>query len=294
MSNVRGQEVDKTFLSIDTAERRGFLHRDYIAHCFRWSHVVKYISSLRGSDGKYGSILDVGCGKEIPLFKTLYSSRMMVDRYVGTDVRPLSLPDDIKMENLMAKGIDIQLIGGKVFSKAEVQGRFDVATCFEVIEHMEPEEGLLTLQKIRHHLKEDGVLFLSTPNYDQKVGPADNHVCEYDYSAMEALVLYAGFKIKNVYGTFASQRDYKDALQQYVGLPTIFERLREYYDVNVLSTIFAPLFPEESRNCLWELMIQDSAVERGKSLLCTLNEPEKLTSSGESFVKFIERIGGEA
>ena len=41
MANEFGKAIDKTFLSIDQAETRGFLHRDYIAHCLRWTHVVK-------------------------------------------------------------------------------------------------------------------------------------------------------------------------------------------------------------------------------------------------------------
>ena len=45
MANARGKKVDTTYLSIDNAEERGFLHRDYIAHCLRWSHVVKYLGT---------------------------------------------------------------------------------------------------------------------------------------------------------------------------------------------------------------------------------------------------------
>ena len=37
------RKIDKTMLSIDNAESRGFLHRDYIAHCLRWTHVTKYL-----------------------------------------------------------------------------------------------------------------------------------------------------------------------------------------------------------------------------------------------------------
>ena len=39
MANARGKEIDNTHLSIDQAEARGFIHRDYIAHCLRWTHV---------------------------------------------------------------------------------------------------------------------------------------------------------------------------------------------------------------------------------------------------------------
>ena len=58
MANERGKSVDKTFLSIDNAEERGFLHRDYIAHCLRWTHVVKWLH--QGGRYKTARILDVG------------------------------------------------------------------------------------------------------------------------------------------------------------------------------------------------------------------------------------------
>ena len=74
MANARGKTVDTTYLSVDQATERGFLHRDYIAHCLRWSHVIKYL----GTSARYktAKILDVGCGKEMPLAKSLHSSRM--------------------------------------------------------------------------------------------------------------------------------------------------------------------------------------------------------------------------
>ena len=43
MANIRGKAMDNTHLSIDQAEKRGFIHRDYIAHCLRWSHVAKFM-----------------------------------------------------------------------------------------------------------------------------------------------------------------------------------------------------------------------------------------------------------
>ena len=63
MANARGKEIDNTHLSIDQAEERGFIHRDYIAHCLRWTHVAKYLHLK--SRYKKASILDIGCGKDM-------------------------------------------------------------------------------------------------------------------------------------------------------------------------------------------------------------------------------------
>jgi hypothetical protein len=60
-----------------------------------------------------------------------------------------------------------------------------------------------------------------------------------------------GFVVENVYGTFASIRDYEHKLSP--ERKRVFDELRAYYDSNFLSCIFAPIYPAESRNCLWEL-----------------------------------------
>ena len=46
MANARGKEIDNTHLSIDQAEARGFIHRDYIAHCLRHLSVIASILNL--------------------------------------------------------------------------------------------------------------------------------------------------------------------------------------------------------------------------------------------------------
>jgi hypothetical protein len=75
------------------------------------------------------------------------------------------------------------------------------------------------------------------------------------YQALGSLIEDLGFNVQGVYGTFASISDYQAELGNFEGtnLVPAFTALREYYDTNVLSTIFAPLFPGKSRNCLWHL-----------------------------------------
>src|SRR6478752_3358418 len=81
MANERGKAIDNTHLSIDQAEARGFIHRDYIAHCLRWTHVAKYLQSKY----KDARVLDVGCGVDLPMARLLYSSRLIVNDYVGVE-----------------------------------------------------------------------------------------------------------------------------------------------------------------------------------------------------------------
>lgn len=248
MTNRYGREVDKTFLSVDKAEERGFIHRDYIAHCLRWSHVIKFL----GEKQKYNdaTILDIGCGREAPLAKMLYSSKMAPKSYVGIDYGKIEhgitfgkYEDRFEFwENEDAANVDLGIGFG-----------FNIITCFEVLEHVEPRHCLKILDNIRRRSTPDADIFISTPVFNGKA--AGNHVNEMTYAAMWQVFCQQGFSVKECWGTFASMSDYKDKLtiEEY----NVWEDLRNYYDVNMLSCIFAPLYPEYSRNILWHLIIDE-------------------------------------
>ena len=243
MANARGKEIDNTHLSIDQAEERGFIHRDYIAHCLRWTHVAKYLHLK--SRYKTASILDIGCGKDMPLAKMLMTSRIAPEYYLGVEYNKMEIPsmfDKTRFKPNLLSGLD--------FTKLkELPNSFNYSVCFEVLEHVEPIKAIEILQHLPKFLKRDAVSWFSTPCWDEKVGAADNHVNEMTYTAFGSLLEEMGYKILNHWGTFASIKDYKKELN---GLEDTFDKLREYYDSNYLATVFAPMFPEHSRNCLWE------------------------------------------
>ncbi len=249
MANERGKEIDKTHLSVDTAEDRGFIHRDYIAHCLRWTHVMKYM--LKKHNYKRADILDVGCGKEFPLAKTLYTSKAAPYLYHGVDVNKLERP-------AMFEGKDWFTFEGETDVATIRPGYFDpfnVIVSFEVLEHVEPAHARSIMSFVHENLTEDGVAFISTPVWDPQTGAAANHVNEMKYVPLGLMFEQLGFEIVNVQGTFCSQKDSYPALAATFGPEAmhIYMRLKEYYDSNYLATLFAPLVPWASRNCLWTL-----------------------------------------
>lgn len=273
MANARGKTVDKTFLSVDQAETRGFIHRDYIAHCFRWTHAAKMIQAR----WKTARILDVGCGKEMPFPKLIYSSKMRPEHYVGLDVDNHELPEMLqkttfKCERLVGDMADVEL-----FSDLGFERQPNFITCFEVLEHVELEHAIRCLEAIHTTLSHDGLFMVSTPCYNLK-DVADNHVNEMTYAAFGAMLEDAGFSITNNYGTFISQRDLKVAVTANPGLDpsefwVTFESLRQFYDSNVLSTIYAPMFPAHSRNCLWDCGKADKNYVRRFPTLAEIPKP---------------------
>ena len=249
MANARGKEIDNTHLSIDQAEERGFIHRDYIAHCLRWTHVAKYLHLK--SRYKTARIIDIGCGKDMPLAKMLMTSRIAPKRYLGVEYNKMEIPKMFEKTKFKP-----ELISERDFSKTLLgdilYNTFNYSVCLEVLEHVEPITAIAILERIPRYITSDSISWFSTPCWDEKVGAADNHVNEMTYTAFGSLLEEMGYKILNKWGTFASIKDYKHKLLTIFDWNIMFTKLREYYDSNYLATVFAPMFPEHSRNCLWE------------------------------------------
>lgn len=278
MANKRKLTVDKTYLSVDMAETRGFIHRDYIAHCLRWSHVCKRL--MENHRYKTSRILDVGCGRELPMARTLYSSRLIPPLYVGVDVGPIE--DE-----------SIQMVGGSGkfpghfypetdFLDPELcfDHLFDMIISFEVMEHVEPDHMLKMLVKIHDNLDPSGEFIVSTPCWNQD-DCAANHVNEMRYNCFGACLEIAGFRIIRSYGTFASQSDILSAMSPITR--GLFDDLRKYYDSNFLSCVFAPLYPKYSRNALWVCQRRQPGDVYGYfSHGLFSHEPEELSMLGSS------------
>ena len=234
-------------------------HRDQFAHVFRWSHVLK-----RAKIGM--NILDFGCGSG-NLAELLYRNKFKANCYLGLDIRRQTVKanrdkfKDVPWVYFNEVDLCLQdfklpmtgLNGTKVAS-------WDLICCFEVAEHITKKNVPQFLKNIAKLCSHDTIVLISTPCFDEQTGAANNHIingeiCEMTYQEFK-LLLEVEFDIINHYGTFASQKDYKDKLDIYPGLRNIFDRLHEYYDSNILACLMAPLFPAQSRNVLWECQVK--------------------------------------
>ena len=243
------QTINKTDLQINKAAERGIIHRDYLAHVLRWNHVIKHAGKMR-KDPEF-SILDVGCGKEFPLLRTLYVNKIKPKYYLGSDIRDVSLDDlhKIMTPNFEHEFQQCNFIEGVPECKYE---KWSLINFLEVIEHVSKESGIQILENIKNVMDPDTILFVSTPCFNGKA--AGNHVYEWEYEELKSQ-LEEYFEIEAHYGTFASQRDLEPNLSD--SEKQVYDKLKEYYDSNFVSILMSPLYPQHSRNVIWKCKLKN-------------------------------------
>lgn len=253
---MKSPGYNKTHLPLDLAEDRQIIHRDYLAHCLRWSHVIKHCEIGE-------RVLDLGSA-DGPMAMALYTNRYKPEHYLGCDIRKAMVEKGReKMKQApWAEFLEVDLC--KDFNKIPVFNP-TIITSFEFVEHIPEVEVEPFLVNVKSHMAEDTRFFLSTPCFDGK-NKAANHIKEWTYGELKTL-LEKHFIIDDHFGTFMSQKDLKLAGEQNApwtgeilksferSETSLFEALRNYYDSNLLSILFAPLFPSYARNCLWRLKI---------------------------------------
>lgn len=241
-----------------TMERHVF-HRDQFAHFLRWTHVLK--------EAKIGeSFVDFGAGK-CYLLEVLYRNRFKPSKYVALEYKAsevekakekyskLPFPAEFYQQDIINPTMDY------------TQFQADKVVSFEVAEHVGSQNVLEApypfLKNFMACGKEDATYYLSTPNYDEFVGAAGNHIYdsgdgkgerpqELDHWQLQEAIENAGFRIEKKFGTFASQKDYKGTLNEWQ--TEMFNAISKYYDSNLVSNLMAPVIePELARNTLWVL-----------------------------------------
>lgn len=243
------KEYNTTELHPDTAFERHVYHRDMFAHFLRWSHVLR--------DAKIGqTVLDFGCGSG-DLLEVFYRNKYRPKKYLGLDIRPQLM----KKLNEKYKNVpfaEFQAVDLAKPFKLDNKVKWDIICTFETAEHINKKNIGQFLDNIKALCSDKTTVYLSTPNYDPEVGPAQNHVYDGQINEFEHKELQKHlekrFKIVAKYGTFASQKDYKHLLTK--DQLQLWNKLSEYYDTNLIAVIFAPLFPEQARNCLWKLKLK--------------------------------------
>ena len=159
------------------------------SHYFQY-HVYEYAGKLF-KENNYKSLLDIGAGPgtKIPHFFNLPSL-------------DLSLIDQPGMENIVSKFCPESQFYGKNLENGalDLGKKFDFIICADVIEHLSNPSSLLKI--IKTHLKDTGLVILSTPDRDMRRGknniqsPNKAHVREWNREELRRLMEAHEFKIE--------------------------------------------------------------------------------------------------
>lgn len=256
---------NKTQLNVDQDMERHVFHRDRLAHFYRWAHVTRA--------AKHGDrVIDLGCGTGA-LATMLYANRHAPGAYVGVDIRSRAL--DKANEYFSARGpfgfVEADLckegwskgVAEKLaeLEKTNKDWTFahkgpELICSFEFMEHVPGEFVEPWLIETKALMQKHTRFYLSTPCFDG-VRKAENHIKEWTFIELKEL-LDKHFKIVNKWGTFLSVKDLElalDAQPNKAEMQTVWDRLKTYYGAEPMAVIYAPLFPEFARNCIWELSL---------------------------------------
>ena len=136
--------------------------------------------------------------------------------------------------NLIYKSMDVDRDQFHDFySLEEIRETFDVVFLFEVIEHLDLEEGLKVLEKVYDLLNGGGRLILTTPNVfnPSRFWRDATHKVAYCYDELGGLLLSQGFQIKAMY------RTYSDAFHRYLFRLYVMAPLHRYLGIDFAKSI---------------------------------------------------------
>lgn len=231
---------DKTSLHEDVHGQA--VHRDYLAHAFRWGFITHRLIN------RETRVLDIGCGVDTPLAKVITMSKSLIPAaYVGVDFN--KEPKKVFKAKWASFSWDYNFCE-RWPDLALTDGPFDVIVNLEVVEHMRPDSVLQLLEGARECLADDGTFVLSTPVYNGKK-MANNHINEMTVETLRDILTQSKLRVVDRFGTFMSYNEVaKCASPEEI---KVHAMLRKYYSDEVLACFLAPLHPDNARNNIWIL-----------------------------------------
>jgi SAM-dependent methyltransferase len=196
-----------------------------------WSKLFEYRDQIHR---RYPEIWDLKVlRKRFPLMlKNIRDGEKVLD--IGASHRNLQQRLQRHYPNLIYKSMDVdQEQFHDFYSLEEIQEPFDMVLLFEVIEHLELEEGIQLLKRIHELLNRGGRLILTTPNVfnPSRFWRDATHKVAYCYDELGGILLAQGFHIKAMY------RTYSDAFYRYLLRVYVMALLHRYLGIDFAKSI---------------------------------------------------------
>lgn len=118
------------------------------------------------------------------------------------------------------------------YSLDDVKEKFDIILLFEVIEHLEFDEAVKMLERIKQLLISGGIFILTTPNvYHPNRYWEYSHKVSYRYDELGALLLALGYTVEHIY------RIYNDAIVQRLIRIYLMAPIHNYFSIDFARSI---------------------------------------------------------
>jgi len=118
------------------------------------------------------------------------------------------------------------------YSLEEIDEKFDIVFLFEVIEHLNLQEGVSMLKKVNDILKRNGKVILTTPNvYHPNRYWECSHKVSYRHDEIGGLMEYAGLKVVRIY------RIYNDSFFRRLFRIYIASAIHQYFSIDFAKSI---------------------------------------------------------
>jgi predicted SAM-dependent methyltransferase len=153
---------------------------------------------------------------------------------IGASNRSLEARLKRRFPNLIYKSMDIDREQfHDYYSLEEIQESFDMVFLFEVIEHLELEEGIRFLRWVYDLLLPGGRLILTTPNVfnPTRFWRDATHKVAYCYDDLAGILLIHRFQIRAMY------RTYNDAFHRYLLRVYVMAPLHRYLGIDFAKSI---------------------------------------------------------
>jgi 2-polyprenyl-3-methyl-5-hydroxy-6-metoxy-1,4-benzoquinol methylase len=176
-------------------------HAEKWMHAYRYRFTASRLKNFRStiSEDTPLKVLDIACGMG-------YGSKILAQtlqaQVKGVDIAADAL--DYARENHSAEGVELSQ--GGITEIPFSDASFDVAVCYETIEHVHYEETLVALKELYRVLKPGGKLFISTPNRYftfalQLMGMKNPfHFYEFRPRELRQVLENCGFEVQRSYG----------------------------------------------------------------------------------------------
>jgi len=196
-----------------------------------WSKLFEYRGKIHE---RYPDIWDLKIlRKRFPLMlKTIRDGEKVLD--IGASDRSLEKRLKHHFPKLIYKSVDVDREKFHDFyNLEEIRESFSVVFLFEVIEHLELEEGFQLLKSIYDLLEEGGRLIMTTPNIfnPSRFWRDATHKVAYCYDELAGILLANHFQVNAMY------RKYNDAILRYAFRVYIMGPLHRYLGIDFAKSI---------------------------------------------------------